>query len=129
MHKMSLLMMGALLLGSIQVFGGEMKVTHMDAKGAAPLVLEKKVTVLDIRTADEFSEGHIKDAKNIDFQSEKFEAGVSGLDKKQPYIVHCAGGGRSTRSLEVFKKLGFENIIHLDGGFKGWKDAGQPVAK
>lgn len=129
MTKTYLLMGCAFLLGSIQGFGGEMKITHVDANGAAPLVLEKKITVLDIRTAEEFADGHIQDAKNIDFQSEKFTAGISGLDKKQPYLVHCAGGGRSTRSLEVFKKLGFENIIHLDGGYNGWKAAAQPVVK
>ena len=105
-------------------FAGETKITHVNAKEAAALVTDKKVTVLDVRTDDEFSEGHIKGAKNFDVNSPKFESRISALDKTQSYLVHCAAGGRSTRSLEIFKKLGFENIIHLDGGFNGWKAAG-----
>jgi rhodanese-related sulfurtransferase len=91
---------------------------------------EKKVTVLDIRTPEEFGEGHIAGAKNLDFlKSTEFEAKLKELDKSKPYLVHCQSGGRSSRSLKVFKKLGFETIYHLDGGLGGWQAAGKPVEK
>lgn len=103
---------------------------HVKAEAAAKLVQEKKVTVLDVRTADEFGEGHIAGAQNIDFlQSAEFEAAIAKLDKTKPYLVHCQAGGRSGRSLALFKKLGFETIYHLDDGFGGWEAAGKPVAK
>ena len=103
---------------------------HVKADAAAKLVQEKKVTVLDIRTADEFGEGHIAGAQNIDFlQGAEFEAKIKELDKTKPYLVHCQSGGRSGRSLKVFKSLGFEKIYHLDGGFGDWQAAGKPVAK
>ena len=114
---------------TISALADEIKVTHVHPKEAALLLGEKKVIAIDVRTAEEFSEGHIQGAKNIDILDSKFEAGLAALDKKQPYLVHCASGGRSTRSLAVFQKLGFENVTHLDGGFQAWKAAGLPEEK
>ncbi len=107
----------------------EDKIKHVDAAGAAKILAEGKATVVDVRTSDEFSEGHLKEAKNIDIMSKDFEAKVAGLDKSKPVLVHCQAGGRSTRALPTFEKLGFTQIIHLDGGMNDWLKAGQPVVK
>jgi phage shock protein E len=111
------------------VFAGDLPVTPVDAAGAAALIAEKKVTVLDVRTAEEFSKGHIQGAKNVDVLDDSFESGLNKLDKTQPYLVHCASGGRSTRSLEVFKKLGFTKVYHLEGGLRAWTSAQQPLVE
>lgn len=102
---------------------------HLDAEGAAKLIAEGKVTVIDVRTSDEFSEGHIKDAKNIDIMSKDFAAKLGELDKTKPVLVHCQAGGRSTRALPTFEKLGFTEVYHLDGGMNDWSKAGKPVVK
>ena len=104
-------------------------VKHVDAEGAAKLVAEDKVTILDVRTADEFKEGHLKGAKNMDITENDFEAKLGTLDKSKPVLVHCQAGGRSTRSLPTLEKLGFTQVYHLDGGFKDWVQAGKPVEK
>lgn len=104
-------------------------VTHVKAAEAAKLVEGGKVTVLDVRTPEEYREGHIKGARNIDYNAGDFAAKVKELDKSKPYLVHCKSGGRSTSSLATFKELGFEKIIHLDGGFTGWEAAKLPVEK
>ncbi|MBL9114696.1 MAG: rhodanese-like domain-containing protein [Verrucomicrobiaceae bacterium] len=105
-------------------------VIHVDANQAATLLEDNKsVIVLDVRTSDEFEEGHIANAKNIDFQEDTFEGLVGKLDKSKPYLVHCAAGGRSTAALDIFDKLGFTKVHHLDGGIKAWIKAGKPVAK
>ena len=103
--------------------------THVDPNAAEKLVKEGKVTVVDVRTINEYKQGHIAGAKNIDFTESDFEGKVAKLDKSKPYLVHCASGHRSTNSLETFKKLGFRSIYHLDGGLKGWEAAGKPVEK
>jgi phage shock protein E len=105
------------------------KVTHVDATGAQKLVKEGKVVILDIRTPDEFAAGHLKGAKLINFQAGDFEKKLGELDKSKPYLVHCASGRRSTKSLETFTKLGFKDVVHLDGGIKAWQAAGAPVEK
>lgn len=107
----------------------ETPVKHVDAAGAAKLIAEGKVTVVDVRTSEEFSEGHIKGAQNIDIMSKDFATKLGELDKTKPVLVHCQAGGRSTRSLPTFEKLGFTEIIHLDGGMNDWVKKGQPVQK
>lgn len=108
-------------------------VTNVSATEAQALLAKKEAgktpAVIDIRTPDEFKEGHIEGAKNIDFRSPTFAADVAKLDKTKPYIVHCAAGSRSTKSLEIFKKEGFKTILHLNGGFNEWSKQGLPAAK
>lgn len=105
-------------------------VKHVDAAGAAKLIeTNKDIVVLDIRTEEEFKDGHIAKAQNIDFLDRSFGEKLDKLDKSKPYLVHCASGGRSTKSLSQFKAKGFTNIYHLDGGFSAWEAAGKPVTK
>jgi predicted sulfurtransferase len=58
--------------------------THVDAKAAEKLVKEGKVTVVDVRTVNEYKQGHIAGAKNIDFTENDFEGQVAKLDKSKP---------------------------------------------
>jgi phage shock protein E len=108
---------------------------HVDAAGAKALLdatakdPKHAVTVLDIRTAEELKDGRIKGAQNIDFMDDDFEKNIAALDRSKTYLVHCQSGGRSTKSLDVFKRLGFKSIIHMDGGMKAWNKAGLPVEK
>jgi len=104
-------------------------VTHADAKEAAKLVAKNEVVVLDVRTPGEFSAGHITGATNIDFLAGDFSERLAKLDREKSYLVHCASGGRSTKALPQLSKLGFKRIVHLDGGFKAWQAAGNPVEK
>ncbi len=108
---------------------GATQIQHVDPASAEKLLTEKKVVVIDVRTPKEFAAGHIKGAKLINFSSADFAAKLGELDRNQEYLVHCATGGRSTKSLAVFKKLGFKQVAHLDGGFEAWKSAGEPVEK
>ncbi len=99
------------------------------AKAANVLASDPSITVLDVRTADEFAEGHIKGAVNIDFNADDFEAKIAALDPAKPYLVHCASGRRSGLALPVFEKLQFSRLYHLSTGFDGWVADGQPVEK
>lgn len=109
------------------------EVKHVDAAAAAKVLEEaaktpeKKVTVLDVRTPEEFASGHIKGAQNVDIASPDFAKDLARLDPAKTYLVHCAAGGRSTRSLSILSKLGFKSVMHLDGGLNGWKKAGLPL--
>ncbi len=105
-------------------------VKHVDPEEAEKLLAEnKQIVVLDIRTPREFSSGHIAGATNVNYNDPQFAKNLAALDKKRAYLVHCASGGRSTKSLEVLKEQGFENIYHLDGGLNLWKSVGKPVVK
>jgi len=112
-------------------------VQHLDAPGAAKALAAadalknpgKAVTIIDVRTPGEFAEGHLQGALNVDIASPGFAAALGKLDPAKTYLVHCAAGGRSTRSLTTLKKLGFKSILHLDGGINAWKQAGLPLEK
>ena len=110
-------------------------VKHADAAGAKKIIDDSsakkdgKVVVLDVRTPEEYKASHIPGAVNVDFKAKDFAEKVTKLDKDKTYVVHCGGGGRSTSSLETFKKLGFKSIVHLDNGFRSWEKAGLPVEK
>ena len=85
--------------------------------------------MLDVRTPEEFKEGHIAGAKNVDFLGDDFEEKVGKLDPSKPYIVHCAAGGRSARALEKLTAAKLPKVYHMPAGFKGWQEAGKPVQK
>jgi rhodanese-related sulfurtransferase len=105
-------------------------VSNVTPAEAEKLIKDTKgLVVLDIRTPPEFAAGHIAGATNVDYYAAGFAAALAKLDKSKPYLVHCASGSRSTKSLEQFKKLNFQTVYHLDSGMKGWEKAGKPVQK
>ncbi len=66
---------------------------------------------------------------DLDVNAPDFGEKVSALDKKAVYLVHCAAGMRSARACEKMRGMGFEHLIDLAPGFKGWEKAGKPVQK
>ena len=96
-------------------------ITPRDAKKL--LTGKNPPLVIDIRTKEEFTQGHIKNAVHIDFLQQKFSDSLSKLDKNKTYIFHCKSGGRSTRAIPTFDKLGFKKLLHLKAGSDGWKKA------
>lgn len=106
------------------------EVRHLDPAGAERFLAENpQAIVLDVRTPAEFSAGHISGATNVDFNASGFAAALAALDRNRTYLVHCAAGGRSTKSLETLRQLGFRTVAHLDGGLNAWTKAGKPVVK
>jgi len=85
--------------------------------------------VLDVRTKKEFAAGHIAGAKNLDTNSPNFEKELGQLDKTKVYLVHCASGRRSAVACEKMKQAGFQTLIEMSAGFRGWEKAGKPVEK
>ena len=59
---------------------------------------DASVVVLDVRTAEEFADGHMPGAINLDIRGGKFAETLAGLDKSKTYLVHCAVGGRSAKA-------------------------------
>ncbi|MGI8603830.1 MAG: rhodanese-like domain-containing protein [Verrucomicrobiales bacterium] len=100
-----------------------------DKSAAKRNPLRKPITVLDVRTPEEFASGHLEGAINIDFKHPDFEKQVAQLDKNRPYLVHCGRGTRSAKARDRMKELGFTKIYHLNGGAEGWQKAGGPMVK
>ena len=93
---------------------------------AAKLNADLDAVVLDVRTEDEFNEGIIQNAVNIDINSgQQFVNAVEALDQNKNYFVYCRSGMRSAKACEIMNQLGFKNAYNLSGGMIGW--AGEVV--
>jgi phage shock protein E len=95
----------------------------------ARMAADKQNVILDVRTAREFSAGHIPGAMNLDVNAPDFQKKAVALDKRRTYLVHCATGVRSVRACEKLNHLDFSSLYNLPGGFKAWVKAGKPVEK
>ena len=87
------------------------------------------VQLIDVRTRAEFASGHIKDAKNIVYRGDDWDAQVAALDKDKPVYVYCGTGGRSARCTVILEEAGFTKIFDLDGGVTKWINQGKKVVK
>ncbi len=90
-----------------QLFGAEFIETYNNTSNVA---------LLDVRTPEEFSSGHIEGAVNIDFQHESFESEIKKLDVTKTYFVYCRSGNRSGQAISVMKSHGIKDIYELRGG-------------
>lgn len=104
--------------------------TEVDAEGAYNFIISKNPIVIDIRTPEEYAQGHIEYAKlNIDFYNPNFKDEISKLDKGGKYLIYCRTGGRSAKALDIMKEMGFTDVHHIKGGITAWQQAGYPVVK
>ena len=85
--------------------------------------------IIDVRTPQEFSDGHIEGATNIDFYSTNFRDKINELDKSKTYLIYCQSGNRSGRSREMMVELEFQKIYDIGGGIVAWKAAELPTVK
>ncbi len=85
--------------------------------------------LIDVRTPEEFAEGHIPGAINIDYKNEGFSAALDTLDKTKQYEVYCRSGKRSAESAEIMEQKGFKNVYHFNGGMIEWTTKGFETVK
>ena len=88
---------------------------------------DSEVTVLDVRTANEFAGGHIANAINIDVNAPGFKEKIAELSTSGKYVVYCHSGKRSARSADMMAKEGFTSVYNVLGGISQWKASGYDV--
>ncbi len=85
------------------------------------------VQLVDVRTPQEYTEGHIDGASNINVQSDDFkELAHRELSKDSTVLVYCRSGRRSLDAAEMLTVLGYK-VVNLKGGIIEWKEVGLPV--
>jgi len=80
----------------------------------------KSVQLIDVRTPEEFKEGHIKNAGNINFYDSDFLTQMNKLDKNKSLYIYCRSGGRSGKAATQLKEQGFTEVYDLQGGIIDW---------
>ncbi|MDA0864466.1 MAG: rhodanese-like domain-containing protein [Bacteroidetes bacterium] len=87
----------------------------------AEAIQGKEVVLVDVRTPEEYAEGFIQGAINIDyFDQQSFIKQISALDKKEPVYLYCRSGNRSMKAARQLVTLGFEKVYDLAGGYMAW---------
>ena len=93
------------------------------------LIADANVQLLDVRTQEEFDEGHIAGAILVDVNDSAFvEKAVAVLDVQRPVAVYCRSGRRSARAASLLTENHFK-VTNLNGGVMAWQDAGKTLIK
>ena len=82
-------------------------------------ISKSDVQLVDVRTVQEYSEGHIPGAMNIDVNAPDFEEKIKALDKKENVAIYCRSGRRSKMAANKLTAAGFK-VIELNTGFLSW---------
>ena len=102
-------------------------ITSVSAPEFDKEIKANSVQLLDVRTPQEYAEGHIDGASNINIQSEDFQQRAEKeLSKDSTILVYCRSGRRSMEAAEMLTKLGYK-VVNLKGGIIEWKGDGLPV--
>lgn len=90
-------------------------------------LINNDAVVIDLRSTEAFSKGHIVNAKSVPI--DELQGHMSKLDKfrKKPVIAVCDSGITSTKAVNTLRNAGFENVYGLKGGMAAWGQSGLPV--
>ena len=101
-------------------------VTSVEPPDAVRLI-NNDAAVIDLRSAEAFSRGHIVSSRNVPM--DELEARMNSLEslKSKPIIAVCEAGITSNKAIDTLRKSGFESVYGLKGGMNAWSQAGMPV--
>lgn len=83
--------------------------------------------LIDVREDNEYAAGHARGARHMGRGIIERDIVQIFPDKSTELILYCGGGYRSALSADMLQKMGYTNVISMDGGWKAWKDSGAPV--
>lgn len=107
----------ALSLGFFTSCSSDEGYKTIDSKVAHTMMQEEKVVILDVRTPEEYSEGHIEGAINIPL--DEIRSRSNELNKDETILVYCRSGNRSKTASKELVKLGFVHVFDF-GGVNSW---------
>ena len=81
-----------------------------------------EVQLIDVRTPEEFEEGHLSGARNLNYFDDNFDEQIVQLDQNKPIYLYCKSGGRSGKTYKKLKDLGFFEVYDRKGGYSEWPD-------
>ena len=85
--------------------------------------------LVDVREDTEWAAGHLPKAQHIGKGVIERDIETKIPDTKAEIVLYCGGGYRSALAADNLQKMGYTNVMSMDGGFRGWKEAGNPIEK
>ena len=89
----------------------------------------EKFLLIDVREESEYAIDHLPGAVHLSkgILERDIEARVPGMDT--PMILYCGGGFRSALAADNLQKMGYRNVLSMDGGIRGWREKGLALVK
>lgn len=122
MNKKGLITLIYLLFSFFSIAQKNGRLEILDTKVFDTKLIHLKGNLIDIRTPEEFAEGAMKGAKNINWESKDFKKEMKEIASNQPVFIYCSGGYRSKEAGEWMIKNGFTTVIMLENGYDAWKE-------
>lgn len=105
-------------------------IKNVDAQSFITKISDKSVTVIDVRSAQEYAQGHLANSVNISVESDQFSQQIANLNKEKEYALYCRSGRRSTIAADQMAKAGFKTITNFNqGGFTDLANLGAATAQ
>ena len=89
--------------------------------------MDSTTVIIDVRTPEEFTDGHLEGAINIDIYNPAFEDSISALDTDGEYVVYCRSGHRSGHALMMMNAMGIDDVTNLGGVLEASASTGIPI--
>ncbi len=106
-----------------------LKSCQLDPTAAIRIMNGNDAVVLDVREASDFSNGHLKNAKNIPLSALRDKLGELSGYRAKPVLAYCRSGNVSGKACRLLKKSGFTEVYNIAGGIAGWQEANLPLTK
>src|SRR5438105_9716772 len=84
-------------------------------------------TLVDVREESEWAKGHLPNAIHLGKGIIERDVEEKFPDTGVELVLYCGGGFRSALAADNLQKMGYTNVISMDGGFRGWRDEGYPI--
>jgi phage shock protein E len=118
---------GVLLLAACGSSSSSNAITNVDASTFLTTVSQPGVTVVDVRTPEEFAAGHLEGAVNMNVEGPDFSTQIATLDTAGTVALYCQSGRRSAIAADQMASAGFTSIVNLQGGIADLQSAGGNV--
>jgi rhodanese-related sulfurtransferase len=89
----------------------------------------EKFHLIDCREESEWARGHLPGAVHMGRGIMERDIEKTIPDTQAPIVIYCGGGFRSALAAESVQKMGYKNVLSMDGGWRGWTEAGLPTVK
>ncbi|WP_339723472.1 rhodanese-like domain-containing protein [uncultured Paraglaciecola sp.] len=89
----------------------------------------KNLVIVDVRTPEEFKEGHVPNAINVPLSEIVDNPAILSSSKEKSIVLYCRSGYRAGKAAEALHKDGYQNLSHLEGDMQGWLKEGLAVEK
>jgi len=89
----------------------------------------EKFHLIDCREESEWARGHLPGAVHLGRGIMERDIEKAIPDIQAPIVIYCGGGFRSALAAESVQKMGYKNVLSMDGGWRGWTEAGLPTVK